>query len=1432
MDKWRSIAVDMCPTITPGRYTRSIRVGLAALLFLGARLSVSGQSALDGFDPKANGSIEALAVQPNGKIVVAGTFTTLSPNGGTTVLRNRIARLNPDGTLDIAFNPNADWFVNAIALQTDGKIIVGGQFTSIGGLPRNHIARLDPTTGLADSFNPNADGDVWSIAVEADGRILVGGQFSAVGGENRNRIARLDSITGAADSFDANANDSIYAIVVQRDGKILVGGTFTGSNSIGGQTRNYVARLDPTTGLADSFDPNADNPVFSLGLAADGKVLAGGAFTNVGGLLRNRIARLDGNTGLADSFDPDSNDTVVTIAVQSDGKILVGGSFSGANSIGGQPRNHIARLDPITGLADAFDPNANDTVWSIATQADDKVVAGGSFNGGDGIVGQARNYIARLEKDGSLDQTLNLNLVGTEVYTTAVQPDGKFLIGGSFSNVLGVPRSNMARFNPDGTLDLTFSPNPNNGVGLIVVQTDGRILVGGGFTNIGGQPRNRIARLDGVTGAADTFDPNASSYVYSIVAQPDGNLLVSGLFHGANSIGGAARNYIARVNPLTGLADSFDPNANDRVRIMALQPDGKILVGGDFTAIGGQPRRFMGRLDAITGLADSFDPNPQGDPWSIIMQADGKILVAGNFITISGQMRTFMGRLDATTGLLDSFNPNSPNRVSVVGAQADGKVLVGGAFPRIGGQARWHVARLYGETGGADSMDPNLDINALVYSINTHSDGKILLGGKFATIGGQTRNSFARLSNDTASLRYLDVTQTVVRWICGGSSPQFSRVTFDYTLDNENYVPLGSGVFDGTGWKLSGLNLPTEKNVWIRARGFYRSGLYGSSESITESIQNAFVERGSVATPTATPSATPILTPTPTASPTPTLEPSPGSTSTPVPSSTPSPSPTLTPPLVCANTWTSVEAANAPRARIAHSAIWTGSEMIIWGGSDGSINLNTGGRYDPVVKTWATTTTVGAPSARSGHTAVWSGSKMIVWGGDGPNPGGRYDPGTDSWVATTIINAPSPRAAHVAVWTGSEMLIWGGINGTTYLNTGGRYNPETDTWTPISTNNAPSSRSSHTAVWDGNEMIVWGGVDGSGTLNTGGRYDPSTDTWTSTSTSGVGLGRRGHTAVWTGTEMIVWGGWGMSGATGIRYDPFVDSWTAVTTINAPSLRDRHSAVWTSSEMIIWGGNSSNGIFNTGARYNPAFDSWTATSSLNVARRFSHTAVWTGSEMIVWGGIGSDDPTPTPSPGGAIGAYSNTGGRYCVGPPATPAPTPTPTPTPSPNTLVSVSGSISYCAASSSVPVQNAMLALTGDATVSAVTDNSGAYQFLSLWPNGTYTVIPNKNSLVPGSIGITTIDVAAIQRHLLQISFLSECRLEAADVNSDSAVNTIDVIAVQRFFLGFSTGIANVGKYRFIPQSRSYIGIVSDQSNQLYDAMIFGDVAAPFSDGP
>lgn len=334
-------------------------------------------------------------------------------------------------------------------------------------------------------------------------------------------------------------------------------------------------------------------------------------------------------------------------------------------------------------------------------------------------------------------------------------------------------------------------------------------------------------------------------------------------------------------------------------------------------------------------------------------------------------------------------------------------------------------------------------------------------------------------------------------------------------------------------------------------------------------------------------------------------------------------------------------APGGPVGRVGHTAIWTGSEMIVWGGN--STYPNTGDRYDPMLDAWSPTSTAGAPS---GGRAVWTGSEMIVWNGDGT--GGRYDPALDTWNSILSVGAPTVTQWNV-VWAGDEMIVWGttGNPGTsvgqpgTLANAGGRYDPQTDTWSPVSLVNAPQARHGASVVWTGEELIVWGGFfahDVAALLGTGGRYDPELNQWTATSIAAAPVARRYHTAVSTGETMIVWGGDAGPFAldSGGIYDPQQDSWTATAELPILPIEDQrynHTAVWTGTEMVIWGGLNFAGALDNGARFDPAAQSWTVLSEVGApSAHSSHSAVWTGDLMIVWGGLNE-----------SVG----TGGRYSI-----------------------------------------------------------------------------------------------------------------------------------------------------------------------------------------
>ena len=389
------------------------------------------------------------------------------------------------------------------------------------------------------------------------------------------------------------------------------------------------------------------------------------------------------------------------------------------------------------------------------------------------------------------------------------------------------------------------------------------------------------------------------------------------------------------------------------------------------------------------------------------------------------------------------------------------------------------------------------------------------------------------------------------------------------------------------------------------------------------------------------------------------------------------------------DSWTPIQ--GAPVAQYGHSAVWTGTRMLVFGGYGG--NSPGGASYDPTAHTWTTFAGPPGEGGRAEHSAVWNGSRMLVWGGacylSPCPPGGLYttgwsfDPGSGSWTPISVGGSPSGRTKQVAFSAGSTMVVWGGYAGNgVWLNSGGVYHSRADAWTPISTAGAPSGSPFNTAVWDGRGMFVWSGM-----TTTGFRYDPAAQTWTPLPPAPAGIGSGSIT--WTGSGVVIWGStaWAHYDAgtntwavrsfptwprvttehravwTGnlmvvltmrnrnlapnlqdipSAYDPALDLWHPIAVAAAPPLRENPTVVWTGQEIILWGGGTTliaNDTFNTGGRYDPIGDAWHPTSTAGApSPRTGHSAVWDGSRMIVWGGT-------SVTCSGCASQYYGDGGRY-------------------------------------------------------------------------------------------------------------------------------------------------------------------------------------------
>ena len=287
-------------------------------------------------------------------------------------------------------------------------------------------------------------------------------------------------------------------------------------------------------------------------------------------------------------------------------------------------------------------------------------------------------------------------------------------------------------------------------------------------------------------------------------------------------------------------------------------------------------------------------------------------------------------------------------------------------------------------------------------------------------------------------------------------------------------------------------------------------------------------------------------------------------------------------------------------------AVWTGTEVLIWGGSrermlaaqDSVVRA-----YDVTLQQWTGASSPGAPSPRSGHVMAWTGSSLLVWGGQATEPnapaqgdGALYNPVTQAWKPMSSLNAPAARTHALSAWTGSRWLIWGGDNALpidpdgggldsrTFLADGAQYDPMTDTWFPLSSHHAPRGSEGAVSVWTDTRWLVWGGYENlpqgvSNLLGEGAAYDPVSDTWTPMASLGAPSPRTEAAAAWTGKQMFLWGGGDPLGSVGPDpslfsgglYDPQLDVWQAVTPCGAPSNVQGLRAVWTGAEVVVFGG---------------------------------------------------------------------------------------------------------------------------------------------------------------------------------------------------------------------------------------------------------------------
>jgi hypothetical protein len=448
-------------------------------------------AALDGttgvatnWNPNANNLVNALVISGS-TVYVGGLFTTI---GGQS--RARIAALVASTGSATSWNPNADFDVNSL-LISGTTLYVGGNFATIAGQSRARIAALNTSDGSATDWNPKAGAIVRALAVNG-ASVYIGGEFNSIGGEVRNRLARLDAATGQADSWNPNADNTVRAMLISA-GKLYVGGDFT---TIGVVTRNRIAAFDEVDGTLTSFDPNVINGEVSS-LAVNGStVYLGGTYNGAnsinGNTSRNRLAAVDGTTGVATNWDPNVNGKVNAIAVH-DGKVYFGGQFLGANAINGTTtRNRLAAVNVSDGIVTSWDPNTNGEVFAVAVNNGLIYVAGNCLTFTSSGQTITRNRLAALNSTTGVPTDWNPNPANT--VSTMAFSGAMVYVGRGFNSIGGSSRQNAAGvfLNLNTSNATSWSPTPGSFVFSIAVGGN-KVFVGGNFPTVGSENRRGFA---------------------------------------------------------------------------------------------------------------------------------------------------------------------------------------------------------------------------------------------------------------------------------------------------------------------------------------------------------------------------------------------------------------------------------------------------------------------------------------------------------------------------------------------------------------------------------------------------------------------------------------------------------------------------------------------------------------------------------------------------------------------------------------------------------------------------------------------------------------------------------------------------------------------------------------------------------------------------
>jgi uncharacterized delta-60 repeat protein len=863
------------------------------------RLNADGTLPITGTPPltvpafvaRPDGHVRSIALLPDGKIIILGTFTSMDSGA---VSRSHIARLNADGSLDMSFDPPVNSGLTCMALQPDGKLIVSGSLPVIGGVPRT-VTRLTTTGAVDPTFaDPAADSSVSGIVVQADGKVLVGGSFENIGGANRPGLARLNTDGTLDSSFSAilNSGVSVTALALQADGRIVLGGIFFLVNDT---PRNRIARLLPTGAVDMTFNPASGGELFGSALQADGRLVVTGGFQHefvpyglIGGQQRNRIARLmnDSVTDLItvssqsqitwarggtapEAFSVRfelSNDGGITWATLGDGTRIAGGwQITGLSlpatgivrGIATVPVTHIGGSSSSSVASSktyAFPPAAEVATLAATDLAATSATLNATIDPNGSATTALFQYgltaaygsilpITLIPNDGSAPLHISLpasgltphvlyhyRVVATNAFGTSYGENFTFHSNAT-PNTPALSSSSIAENQPVastvGTLG-TVADSDGDSITYSLVSGEGdtdnfsftivgntlrtnevfnfewqsiyhiRVRATDGFTNGTAEAALTITILNvieppivaalpatnlrhssaalkatlnpnsittnaqfqyGLTtsygSTADVFFFHTDATAHAVEAYV-GGLLPSTTYHyrfiASNDDGsteGDDQTFTTRATSPGDVELAFNPNVQGgAVQCTAIQSDGKILIGGSFTQVNGVPRNNLARLNSDGSLDLSFDPNPDNVINCVAVQVNGMIIIGGSFSHVGSTSRNNLARITISGSVDASFTPLVNGAVtSLLANVRGGELYVSGMFTTVSGQPRGGFARL--DYRGAlettfSDMAPDGQVNCMI--MFSEFEG-VVVGGNFSQFGGEARHGLARVND-------------------------------------------------------------------------------------------------------------------------------------------------------------------------------------------------------------------------------------------------------------------------------------------------------------------------------------------------------------------------------------------------------------------------------------------------------------------------------------------------------------------------------------------------------------------------------------------------------------------------------------------------------------------------------------------------------------